>query len=603
VVKQQIQRTCRNFKKRIAKDSRLMNRKQRRATTKFGSSAAANPIDSSEQIRRHLFEGTSFERARKFDDAVRAYKRVLAIDAEHAEACNNLGRVLQAQGKAKDASTYYARSLALMPQLLEQYKEICATLFSLLPKLAEALRRQAAAWPQLLSLDDLFGDSFDAVATNPLFLHLLQSTTVRDVGLERLLTSIRLSLLNSAAAGLPATNHQIAFTCALAKQCFINEYVFAITSQENEQASILRDAVANALKVGAAIEPMQLAALAMYMPLHAIPSASALLEREWAPPIDELVTQQVRDHMRERELRETILCLTAIEDEVSQRVRQQYEENPYPRWVRAAGQVVPAPIERYLREQFPTAAFTPLNKDNFDLLVAGCGTGQVAIASAQKFLGARVLAVDLSLTSLSYAKRRTPDDVASRIEYAQADILKLASLERKFDVIDSSGVLHHMADPFEGWRILLALLRSGGLMHVGLYSEAGRGDVWAARRFIADREFGATPDEIRRCRQELLETPLATVTRFTDFFTTSECRDLLFHVQEARVSIPMLKDFITSQGLKFLGFEFWSSLLQQYRSRFASSGWAWADLDRWHALEAEKPGLFSGMYQFWIQKP
>ena len=137
-------------------------------------------------------------------------------------------------------------------------------------------------------------------------------------------------------------------------------------------------------------------------------------------------------------------------------------------------------------------------------------------------------------------------------------------------------------------------------MHVGLYSEAGRGDVWAARKFIADHGFGATPDEIRRCRQELLETPLASVTRFTDFFTTSECRDLLFHVQEARVSIPMLKAFITDHGLKFLGFEFWSSMLQQYRSHFAASGWAWTDLDRWHAFESEKPDLFSGMYQFWI---
>ena len=75
-----------------------------------------------------------------------------------------------------------------MPQLLEQYSGICATLFSLLPQLAEALRRQAAAWPQRLSLDDPLDNNVEAVAANPLFLHLLQSTTVRDVGLERLLT-------------------------------------------------------------------------------------------------------------------------------------------------------------------------------------------------------------------------------------------------------------------------------------------------------------------------------------------------------------------------------------------------------------------------------
>jgi SAM-dependent methyltransferase len=285
-------------------------------------------------------------------------------------------------------------------------------------------------------------------------------------------------------------------------------------------------------------------------------------------------------------------------------VRHQYEENPYPRWVRAAGQVLPVSIDRYLREQFPTGAFTPINKtENLDVLVAGCGTGQIAVATAQKYLGARVLAIDLSLSSLCYAKRRTPGDLAARIEYAQADILKLASLERRFDVIDSSGVLHHMADPFEGWRILLTLLRPDGLMHLGLYSEAGRRDVWAARKLIADGGFGSTPDDIRRCRQELLETPLASVTRFTDFFTTSECRDLLFHVQEARLTIPMIKAFIANHGLKFLGFEFGLPALQRYRSHFKSAGWAWTDLDRWHAFESANPDTFSGMYQFWIQKP
>jgi 2-polyprenyl-3-methyl-5-hydroxy-6-metoxy-1,4-benzoquinol methylase len=580
-----------------------MNRKQRRATMKLGSSASANPSDSGEQIRQYFFEAVSHERARKLDDATRAYKRVLALDADHAEACNNLGRVLQAQGKTKDASVYYARSLALMPQLLEQYADICATLFSLLPELAEALLRQAAAWPQRLASHDLF-DNLDVVAADPLFLRLLQSTPVRDVGFERLLTAMRHSLLKMATAGLPFSSDQVSLTCALAKQCFINEYVFTVTPEENDQILLVRDAIADAIASSAAIEPTRLAALAMYLPLHAVPSAALLLERKWAPAIDDLLNQQVRNHMRERELRDSILRLTPVEDEVSRRVRQQYEENPYPRWVRAAGQVAPVSIDRYLREQFPTGAFTPLNKTkNLDVLVAGCGTGQIAIASAQKYLGARVLAIDLSLSSLCYAKRGTPRDVAPRIEYAQADILGLASLARSFDVIDSSGVLHHMADPFEGWRILLTLLRPGGLMHLGLYSEAGRRDVWAARKFIADRGFGSTPDEIRRCRQELLETPLANVTRFTDFFTTSECRDLLFHVQEARLSIPMLKAFITNHGLKFLGFEFGLPALQRYRGQFTSSGWAWTDLDCWHAFEAENPDTFSGMYQFWIQKP
>lgn len=580
-----------------------MNRKQRRATLKVGSSKTPASPDTTGQIARLFTEAARYERAQKFDDAARAYKRLLALKTDHAEACNNLGRILQAQGKIADASNYYARSLALMPQLLEQYAGICATLFSLLPELGEAVRRQVAAWPQRLTLYELFGDSFAAVATNPLFLELLQSTPVRDVGFERLLTSLRHSLL-IAENDLPASDQLITFASALAKQCFINEYIFAVTQQELDRVKHLTDTIAVALATGTAIAPMQIAALAMFVPLHALPFAATLPERRWPQAIGELLDQQIGDRGREMKLRDTIPRLTTIENEISQRVRQQYEESPYPRWVHAAGQVVPVPIDQYLRAQFPTGAFTPLNKtENLDVLVAGCGTGQIAIASAQKYLGARVLAVDLSLSSLSYAKRSTPGEIASRIEYAQADILKLASLERTFDVIDCSGVLHHMAEPFEGWQILLTLLRPGGFMHVGLYSEAGRSDIWKARKFIADRGFSGTPDAIRRCRQELLETPLAGVTRYKDFFTTSECRDLLFHVHEARVSIPMLKTFIDGHRLKFLGFEFDLPALQRYRSQFTSSGWTWTDLDRWAAFEAEKTDTFSGMYQFSIQKP
>jgi 2-polyprenyl-3-methyl-5-hydroxy-6-metoxy-1,4-benzoquinol methylase len=56
----------------------------------------------------------------------------------------------------------------------------------------------------------------------------------------------------------------------------------------------------------------------------------------------------------------------------------------------------------------------------------------------------------------------------SNIEYGQADILKLGSLGRSFDLIESSGVLHHLADPLAGWRVLLSLLRPGGFMMIGL---------------------------------------------------------------------------------------------------------------------------------------
>jgi len=70
-----------------------------------------------------------------------------------------------------------------------------------------------------------------------------------------------------------------------------------------------------------------------------------------------------------------------------------------------------------------------------------------------------VLAVDLSMGSLAYAKRKTRELGLTSIEYAQADLLKLNSLGRSFDVIESGGVLHHLADPWTGGKCFLSLLR------------------------------------------------------------------------------------------------------------------------------------------------
>ena len=98
-----------------------------------------------------------------------------------------------------------------------------------------------------------------------------------------------------------------------------------------------------------------------------------------------------------------------------------------------------------------------------------------------------MLAIDLSLSGLAYAKRQTRAIGLDNIEYAQADILELGSIGRRFDLIEAVGVLHHLAEPFEGWQVLLRLLRPRALMRVCVYSELARAHVKAARSFIAER--------------------------------------------------------------------------------------------------------------------
>jgi 2-polyprenyl-3-methyl-5-hydroxy-6-metoxy-1,4-benzoquinol methylase len=173
-------------------------------------------------------------------------------------------------------------------------------------------------------------------------------------------------------------------------------------------------------------------------------------------------------------------------------------------------------------------------------LFAGCGTGEAMIDFAQAIRRVRITAIDLSLSSLAYARRKTREVGVRTIDYAQADIMELGSLGRGFDFVESSGVLHHLAQPFEGWRILLSLLRPGGMMKIALYSEIARVDIVAARTAIAERGYAATPQDIRRYREELAEPDLLKFSRMGDFYSVSECRDLLFHVLEHRFTLPAI---------------------------------------------------------------
>ena len=473
----------------------------------------------------------------------------------------------------------------------------CARLIRSHPAIGPLAMRAEAAWPKQLSLAQLLGEAgFTPLAEDALLLALLTSAPNTDITLERFLTMLRGAMLRELAHN-PADSRAEHFAAALAQQCFINEYVFL--PGEGELAA------AQALAETADIAPMQLLLAAAYIPLHSLAHAEKLLERSWPAPVEAVLTQQVREPLQEQRLRANIPRLTGIENPVSRLVQNQYEENPYPRWVRPAPEV-PNTIASFLNSKFPLAGFErPGPRALKDILIAGCGTGQCSIAKAQRFGAKHMLAIDLSLASLGYARRKS-EELCLSITYAQADILELGTSARQFDLIESLGVLHHLADPFAGWRALLSLLRPGGFMLLGLYSEMARRPVMAARALIKERGLGDSADDIRIFRQHLIRCgdpqAHASVLESEDFFSLSACRDLLFHVQEQRMTLAAIAGFIQSHDLNLLGFELEDAVLAQYRQRFPEDRPA-TNLTCWEAFEADHPGLFGGMYIFWVQKP
>lgn len=95
---------------------------------------------------------------------------------------------------------------------------------------------------------------------------------------------------------------------------------------------------------------------------------------------------------------------------------------------------------------------------------------------------------------------------------------------------------------------------------------------------------------------------LKSIVQWNDFFATNECRDLLFHVQEHRITLPEIKAFLAAQSVHFVGFVLDPSTQVRFAARFPEPS-AMTDLDRWHDFETASPETFAAMYQFFIRKP
>ena len=507
--------------------------------------------------------------------------------------------------EAPDLRTIAARALAEPWERPARLAGPIAEILKTSPDLADCIARVAQAWPQRLRGADLWSSpQRAAICGDNLLRLLLESSPICDLELERFLTNARLALLDDAerAAGSMVDTIVLDFYCALTRQCFINEYVYAVGDDERLRARDLGTALAAALDTGADVPPLWIAAVGAYGALH---TQTQALTREWPPAVRGLLVQQIDEPRDEAQLRASIPALTPIDDAVSHAVRAQYEANPYPRWVKTPRGGGPGTIADHLRSLFPNRDIGGEPASGPDILVAGCGTGQHAINVALRYRDARVLAIDLSLASLGYAKRQVRAMGLTGIEFAQADILHASSLGRSFDLIEAAGVLHHLDDPLTGWRALTALLRPGAIMHVALYSELARNDLGAVRSFIDGRGYRPTGDDIRRFRQEVVARehglPVENLLTSPDFFSTSGCRDLLFHACEHRVTIPQMKSWLQGGDLELIGFQLDDDAHEHLRRRFPGVD-ATADFDLLHVFETENPLTFLRMYDFWVRK-
>jgi SAM-dependent methyltransferase/tetratricopeptide (TPR) repeat protein len=540
--------------------------------------------------------GLIFQESGRHKQAVKALLKCLDSDPLNAACHYNLANSYHALKRSEAAASHFKKAI-----ILDSRPNQAESLILQSPAIAACVGKINASWP-LPAKDRIFTPHvLSDIASDLFFLCALETKAICGVELERFLTFLRSTLLDWAYSGeIDAAIGQadlLNLTAAMAQQCFINEFVYAEDEREVRQSAHLRDVLVRKLRDKQEIPELLLAAVGTYFPLHALPEAHLLLHPGSSGHLNGLLRLQVCEPLEEAADRRSVMALTPVVDPVSLEVKAQYEENPYPRWTASPAILIAERIDACGRDSHgaPRAS---------EILIAGCGTGLHAIEVALNDRASRVLAVDVSLASLSFARRKSREANVRNVEFAQADILNLGATARRFDRIESVGVLHHLADPEAGWRVLLSLLRPNGVMRIGLYSEIARRVIVAIRKFISDRGYRPTSHDIRKCRQEILreyrQRDWASIVGGSDFYSVSGCRDMLFNVMEHRFTIPRIKAFLADQKLSFLGFDVQPNILAKFQRRFPGAGDG-LDLDNWHAFEAENPQTFLQMYQFEVR--
>ena len=582
----------------------------------------------------HSNLGVTLEELGRLDEAEASYTQAIALKPDYAEAHSNLGNTLKELGRLDEALASYTQAIALKPDYAEAYVNLGIALknvkFSssnpnLYTPLTQLLTAGNFTRPydvagSILSLlkhdiqiKDLLLEKNFALSLSeatsiigsldklPLLHHLMRVCPLPELQFEQLFVAVR-SLLLKHLDKMEVSPELIYFLSTLSIHCFTNEYVYIERDEETHLIGELQAEISQTLAQSEQPEAIKILCLASYRSLHQYDWCQKL---ECLDNLEEVKRRLIEEPLLEKMIAKDIPVLEEISDDVSLKVREQYEENPYPRWVKLGVSIKAKPIVAVCDElKLQLYSENIKNVTAPAILIAGCGTGQHSIGTASVFSNCHVTAVDLSLASLAYAQRKSNELCFTNIDYLQADILHLHQMGKEFDIIESAGVLHHMDEPMAGWRVLVNLLKPGGLMRIGLYSELARHNIVEIRKEITALGVGTSEAAIRKFRQSLAESDdenRQQLTQSRDFFSLSTLRDLIFHVQEHRFTLPQIKNCLDELGLKFCGFEN-KDVISNFRELHGKEADIY-DLELWHQYEERNPRAFSGMYQFWCQKP
>jgi ubiquinone/menaquinone biosynthesis C-methylase UbiE len=217
-------------------------------------------------------------------------------------------------------------------------------------------------------------------------------------------------------------------------------------------------------------------------------------------------------------------------------VRRFYERAPFPdyppratlSWLRARAER--SEFARLLDEAIPGDA---------RVVEIGCGTGQMSLylARADRF----VIGADLTRESLRLGVEAARRFELDQVQFIETDLHHPGLRAEAFDVVYSSGVLHHTPDPSAAFARMVRLARPGGIIILGVYNVFARIPL-RARRFAA-RLFGyrfIPCDPVLRDRESEPARRKAWV------------RDQYQHPEEHRHTLAEVQRWFRENGVEYL---------------------------------------------------
>jgi SAM-dependent methyltransferase len=252
----------------------------------------------------------------------------------------------------------------------------------------------------------------------------------------------------------------------------------------------------------------------------------------------------------------TIMSHEPISPTLAAEVRDFYERYPYPPprdnldAYRRAWQ-----DGQRRRAQFHLLWPTRAYREDFSILVAGCGTSQAA-KHAIRWPAAQVTGIDFSAVSVRHTEELRRRYQLDNLRVQQLPLERAAELGAGFDLIICTGVLHHLADPAAGLRTLRTLLNPQGAMHLMVYAPFGRSGIYMLQEFCRRTGIAANEAGLQQLLRVLSalppEHPLTRLLReAADFRTETALADALLHPRDRAYSVPQLFELLTASGLAF----------------------------------------------------